>query len=102
MRNPPYSIPPHILDEASHGTLPPPPSLADTVTGRYPSALGARSLELTIPLGEFIVELQRVHATLDNHATVKLRVSSERRSPEIDVTRNDGSPFATIVARCFQ
>jgi hypothetical protein len=102
MRNPPYSIPPHILDEASHGTLPPPPSLAGTVTGRVPSALGARSLELTIPLGEFIAELQRVHATLGNHPTVKLRVSSERRNPEIVITRSEGSPFATIAAHCFQ
>jgi len=95
-------MPPHILDEASHGTIPRPPSLAGTVTGRTPPAWGERSLELTIPLGEFIAELQRVHATLGNHPNVKLRVSSERRSPEIVATRSEGSPFATISAHCFQ
>jgi hypothetical protein len=58
---------------------------------------------LTIPLAEFIAELQRLHAQQDNHPMTQLRVTADGYSndPELFVSSNLHAG-GTIVATCFK
>lgn len=65
-------------------------------------------MTLTIPLKEFIEELQRKHAELGNHPSVGLTVSNgpNRGQPEIYTgvghSTGFGSSLPTIHATCFK
>lgn len=60
-------------------------------------------LTLTMPLAEFIAELQRIHAQQDHHPMTKLVITPDRgqRLPEVMVVSSP-SAGGVIHASCFE